>query len=103
MTNRKENFTHRGFDVAAIWIFALSVENFLVQLNIVVVNGIIESDGDHLRNIFVWQITGNGCAVFRAETIWQNTNSWITWWSAIWIAVVILVKREKAKNVLITK
>lgn len=89
MTNKKENFTHRGFDVTAIWIFAFSVENFLVQLNVVVVNGIIECYRDHLRYIFVWQIAGNGGAVFRTETIWQNANSWITWWSAIWIAVVI--------------
>lgn len=38
-------------DVTTIWILAFAIENFLVQLDVVVVDGIIECDSDHHRYI----------------------------------------------------
>lgn len=40
-----------GLDVAAIGVLPLSVEDLFVELDIVVVDGIIEGDGDHLRDV----------------------------------------------------
>lgn len=44
----------RGFDVTAVGVLALSVEDLLVELDVVVVDGVIEGDGDHLGNVFRW-------------------------------------------------
>jgi hypothetical protein len=43
--------THRRLDVASIRILSLSIEDFLVQVDVVVVYGIVEGDCDHHRNI----------------------------------------------------
>jgi hypothetical protein len=68
-----------GFDVAAVGILALSIEHLLVELNVVVVDGIVEGDGDHLRDVFGGQVAGRGRAVLRAEAVGQHTHRWITW------------------------
>lgn len=73
-----------GLDVTAVGILA-ALEDFLVQFNVVVVDGIIEGNGDHHGNILGWQITGNGGTIFRAETIGQDTDSGVTGRSAIGI------------------
>lgn len=39
-------------NVAPIGVLAFSIKDIFVQLNVVVVNGIVESNGDHHRNIF---------------------------------------------------
>lgn len=41
-------------DITAVWIAAFAVEYFLVEANVVVINGIVECDGDHLGHVFVW-------------------------------------------------
>lgn len=58
-----------GFDVAAVGVFAVSVEDVLVQLDVIIVNGIIESDGDHLGNILRWEVSRDRRAVLGAETV----------------------------------
>lgn len=58
-----------GLDVAAIGILSVSVEDVLVQLNVVVVDGIIECDCDHLGNIFGWEVSRDRCAVLGAEAV----------------------------------
>lgn len=40
-----------SLDVAAVGIFALAVKHFFVQFNVVIVDGIVKSDGDHLRDV----------------------------------------------------
>lgn len=45
-------YEERCFDVTAVGIFTFTVEYFLVQTNIVVVDGVIESYCNHLRNVF---------------------------------------------------
>lgn len=40
------------FDVTTIRILALSVEHFFVEFDVVVIDGIIEGDGDHLWYVF---------------------------------------------------
>lgn len=53
-----------GLNVASIGILALSIENILVQLDVVVVDRIIEGDGDHLRHVFGGQVSRDGGTVF---------------------------------------
>jgi len=58
-----------GFDVTAIGVLAISVEDILVQLDVVIVNCIIESDGNHLRYVLRWEVSGDRSAVLGAETV----------------------------------
>lgn len=40
-----------GLDFATVWVLAFSVEDLFVQSDIIVIDGIIERDSDHLRYI----------------------------------------------------
>lgn len=77
----------RGFDVAAVGVLPIPVEHFLVELNVVVVDGVIEGDGNHLRDILGWQIAGNGSSIFGAEAVRKNTDGWITGWRSVGIVL----------------
>jgi hypothetical protein len=79
----------RGLDVAAVGIFAISVEDILIELNVIVVDGIIECDGDHLRDVLGWKISRDRSAILRAETVWQDAHCRIAGRSTVRIVVVI--------------
>lgn len=93
------SFTHGGLDVASVRILSFPIENFLVQINIVVVNGIVECDGNHLWNIFGWQISRNGRSILWTEAVRKYTNRWIAWWSSIWIIVDVYVRLIENVNI----
>lgn len=44
--------SYRRLDVTSVRILSFAVKHFPVQVNVVVIDGIIKSDCDHLRNIF---------------------------------------------------
>jgi len=54
----------RGFDVASIGVFALTVEYLFVQLDVIVIYSVVKSYGDHLRNFFRWKVIRNSGTVF---------------------------------------
>lgn len=78
-----------GLDVAAVGVLALAIEHFLVELDVVVVDGIIEGDGDHLGDVLGGQVPGNGGTVLRAEAIWQHAHCGVAGRSAVGIIVNI--------------
>ena len=41
----------RCFDVTSIRVLPFPVENFPIKVNVVVIDGIVEGDSDHLRDI----------------------------------------------------
>lgn len=61
-----------GLDVATIGIFAFSIEDFFVEFDVVVVDGVVESDSDHLRNVSGGQVAGDDGAILGAETVRQH-------------------------------
>jgi hypothetical protein len=79
----------RCLNVTAIRIFTLSIENFFVKFNVIVVDGIIEGNCDHLRYISGRQVTRDDGTIFRAKTVWQHTLAWVTWRSSIRIVIDI--------------
>lgn len=81
-----------GFDVASIRVFAFTVEYLFVQLDVVVVDGVVKSDRDHLWHFFGRQIVGYPGTVFGTKTVGQHAHSWIAWRCAIRIVVVVYVK-----------
>lgn len=86
-----------GLDVAAIGILA-TLEDLLVQLNVVVVDRIIERYRDHHGHILGWQIAGYRGAILRAEAIGQHADGRVAGWRAIWI-VVDIYKLSKNPNI----
>lgn len=82
------------FDVAAVWIFALAVEDLLVQLDVVVVDGVVEGDGDHHRDVFGQQVSRHAGTVFRAEAVGQHADGRIARRSAVRIVVDVCAFRE---------
>lgn len=51
-------------NIATVRVLALSIKNFFVEFNVIIVDSVVESDSDHLRNISGWQVTGDDRAVF---------------------------------------
>jgi hypothetical protein len=82
-----------SLDVTAVRIFAISVEDVLIKLNVIVVDGVIECDGDHLWDILGWKISGDQSAVLGTETVRQDTHCRIAGWSAVWIVVIIWTRQ----------
>jgi len=48
-----------GLDVTPIGVFPI-LENLIIELDIVVVDGVIESDCNHLGNVLCLEITRDG-------------------------------------------
>jgi hypothetical protein len=72
-----------GFDVAVVGVLSSSVEDLLVQVDVVVVDCVVEGDGDHLRNVVAFFIGGTKISryfspVFGAEAIGQFANGVVT-------------------------
>ena len=74
-------------DVATVWIFALAIEDLLVEANVVVVDGVVEGDGDHLGHVLGWQIAGNGRAVLGTVAVGQDADDGIAGWRPVGVAV----------------
>lgn len=59
-------------DLTAVGVLALAVEDVLVQVDVVDVDGAVERDGDHLRHLRRLDVAGNAGAVGRAEAIGED-------------------------------
>lgn len=79
-------------DVASVRIFTFSVEDFLVQLDVVVVNGIVEGDCDHLGHVLGGQVAGDDGAIFGAEAIGQHALRRVARGRAVGVVVHICHK-----------
>lgn len=60
---------YRRLDVASVRILPLAIEHFAVQVDVIVVDGIIEGDCDHLRHVFRRQVAGDRRPILRAEAV----------------------------------
>lgn len=82
-------------DVTPVRVLALAVEDLLVQVDVVVVDGIVERDGDHHRDVLRGQVPGNGGTVLGAEAIGQHAHGGIAGWRAVGIALDVCEGGEK--------
>jgi len=84
-----------GLDVTAVGVLSLLVKDFLVQVDVVVVDGIIEGNCDHLGYILAVgsggsnfaETAGNLCAVLRAEAVGKFADVGVASGSAVRIGV----------------
>jgi len=80
-------------DITTVGVLPLPVEDLVVQVNVVVVDGVIEGDHDHLRNVLAVGSSGSDIAKFsrnlgailRAEAVGQLTDGSITRRSSVGI------------------
>lgn len=81
------------FDVAAVRIFPFAVEDLCIEVDIVVVDGVIEGDSDHLWHVTSGQVSGDHGAVLRAETVRQNALRGVAVWGSVRVIVDIYNKK----------
>jgi len=86
-----------GLNVTAIRIDSLLVKDLPVEVNVVVVDGVIEGDGDHLGDVLAVGSSGSNLAevsrdlstVLGTETVREFANGGITWRCSIRIGIDI--------------
>ena len=83
-----------SLDVATVWILSLLVEDLGVEVNVVVVDGVVEGDGDHLRNSITrstirTETPGNLGTIIAAVTVGEDADSEVTLWSSVGIRVLV--------------
>ena len=78
-----------GLDVASVRILALAVEHVLVEFDVVVVDGVVEGDHDHLRHLFRFQFARHFRSRFRTEAIRQQADGRIASRSSVRIRIQI--------------
>lgn len=61
------------------------LENSIIEVNIIIVDRIIKSDCNHLRNCVRFEFIGNESSIIRTEAVRQYTLSGITGWRLVWI------------------
>lgn len=87
-------------NVATVRVFAFPVEYFFVQLDVVVVDRVVESDGYHLRHVLSGEVAWDGGAVFRAETVGEDADGGIAWRCPVRIVVDVYKGRTfRVRNV----
>ena len=74
-----------ALNLTAVGILSLAIENVLIKIDVVRVDGSIECDGDHLRNLVRVYIAGDPRSVWRTEAVRQLTLSEVTVWSSVGI------------------
>ncbi len=84
-----------SLDVTSIGVLALFVKDLLIKVDVVVVDGIVEGDGDHLGNVVTVgssgsnsaKTAGNLSSVLRAETVGKFADVCVASGSAVRIGV----------------
>ena len=83
-----------SLDVATVGILPLLVEDLGVEVNVVVIDGVVEGDGDHLRNSVAGttigtETTGNLGTIVTAVTVGQDTDCQVTLRGAVRVRVLV--------------
>lgn len=61
-----------GSDLAAVGVLALAVEEVLVQVDVVDVDGTVEGERDHLGHLAGLNVAGDASAISRAEAVGEH-------------------------------
>lgn len=72
-------------DLAAVGVVAKAVEYFFVEVDVVDVDGTVESERDHLWYVNGFQVTGNAGTVGGAETVGEDALRGVAVWCAVGI------------------
>lgn len=76
-----------ALDGAAVRVVAAVLEDFFVDFDVVVVDGIVEGDGHHLGDGVRLQFARDLGSIGGTETIWQDALTLVAGWSPVRILV----------------
>lgn len=76
-------------NVAPIRVLPLAIEHLLVQFDVVVVNGVVERDSDHLGHVLEGKIARDQCAVLGAEAVREDTDSGVARGCTVRVVVIV--------------
>lgn len=65
-------------NLASVRVLSLSVEDVFVQVDVVDIDGAVERDGNHLRDLVGLNSSRDARPVRRAEAVRQGTLAWVT-------------------------
>ena len=88
-----------GLYVTAVGIPPLSVEDLVIEVDVVVVDGVVEGDCDHLWDpvtsiVARAKVSRNLGTIFGAEAVGQLADVLVTKWSPVWIVFNIWDRRN---------
>ena len=92
-----------GLDITPVRVLPLSIEYLIVQINVVVVDGIIKCDSNHLGHILAVgtsgansaEPSGNLGSILGTETVGQFADGGVTDWSTVGISLDICKGQSK--------
>lgn len=76
-----------ALDGAAVGVLALAVEDVLVQINVVHIDGTVEGDGHHLGHLLGFDAAGDAGSISRAEAIGQGALGGVALGGAVGILI----------------
>ena len=87
------------FDVTAIGISSFFVKYLGIQVNVVIVDGIIKGNCYHLWNSVAWSTVGtqptrNSCPVLATEAVWELTDGIVTGRGTVRICVLVCQRKK---------
>lgn len=91
---------------ASVGILPFSVEDPLVEIDVVAVDGSVESDGDHLRHLSGIDVSWNSCSIGGTEAVGQLALAEVAVGRAVGILVYcagVLVRTIGAVRALIAE
>lgn len=72
-------------DGAAVWILTVSVEDILVKVDVIDVDGSTECDGDHLGDDGGFHVCRDTGSIGRAVAVRKHTLAEVTVWGTVGI------------------
>lgn len=76
-----------ALDLAPVRVVSSFPEDSVVDVDVVVVDGIVEGDGDHLGNCVGLQLPGDLGSVWGAETVGEDALVLVAWGSSVGVLV----------------
>lgn len=80
-------YKERSLDLTAVGVLSFTIENFLVKVNVITVDGSVEGDCDHLRNLGRIDVARNPGAVRAAETVRKLALGQVTVGSSVRVLI----------------
>ena len=90
-----------GFNIATVRVLPLAVEYVLVKFDVIVVDGVIKGDGDHLGDVLGRQVVRDAGAVLGAEAVREDADGGIAGRGSVGVVVVICNNINKLVHTLL--
>ena len=77
----------RSLDGASVGVLAIRMEDVVVEVHVIYVDGVVEGDGHHLWGIHGIQVAGDSRAVCAAKAVGQDAHAQVARGSPVRVLV----------------